>query len=304
MPTDDTRLALMSAPRSLMRRSAARAGLLLAPSLVLLFFLVLVPIGFVVVYSFWLRTATGAVKPELTLVNWRELFGDSYYWRILGRTLRLALETTGACALIGYVVGYFLANTGIRRRTLLVLLVMMPFWISFVIRTLSWIHVLGATGVLNSTLGQLGLIRAPLKLLYTDFSVHMGLIHALLPFMILNVFVSLEAIDRNTVAAAQTLGASPWRAFLDVTLPLSLPGLGAGCLLCFVLGSGTYITPLLLGGPGNVMFASLIYDAIITQFDWPLGAALSIVLVALLGAIVFAYNRYLGLTHVLRSLAR
>ena len=286
------------------RRTVTTAGLLLAPSLALLFFLVLVPIGFVAVYSFWLRTATGAVKPELTLVSWRELFGDPYYWRILGRTMRLALVTTAACALIGYVVAYFLAHTAIKRRTLLVLLIMMPFWISFVIRTLSWIHVLGTTGVVNSALMQMGVIRTPLKLLYTDVSIHMGLIHALLPFMVLNVFVSLEGIDRNTVAAAQTLGASPWRAFLDVTLPLSLPGLGAGCLLCFVLCSGTYITPLLLGGPGNFMFASLIYDAIIAQFDWPFGAALSIVLLALLGAVVLAYNRHMGLTHVLRSLAR
>lgn len=286
------------------RRNAARAGLLLAPSLALLLFLVVVPIGFVAVYSFWLRTATGAVRPELTLANWRELFGDAYYWRILVRTLRLSIVTTSICAVIGYAVAYFIANTLITRRTLLVLLIMMPFWISFVIRTLSWVHVLGTTGVVNSVLGQLGVIATPLKMLYTDFSIYMGLIHALLPFMVLNVFVSLEAIDRNTVAAAQTLGASPWRAFLDVTLPLSLPGLGAGCLLCFVLCSGTYITPLLLGGPGDFMFASLIYDAIITQFDWPFGAVLSIVLLVLLGTVVFAYNRYMGLTHVLRSLAR
>ena len=286
------------------RQRATSAGLLLAPSLLLLILLVIVPIGFVIVYSFWLRTATGAVKPELTLANWRELFGDPYYWRILGRTLRLAAVSTGICAVLGYVVAYFVANTTIKRRTLLVLLIMMPFWISFVIRTLSWIHVLGTTGVVNSALVTLGIVHAPIRLLYTDFSIYMGLIHALLPFMVLNIFVSLESIDRNTVAAAQTLGASPWRAFLDVTLPLSLPGLGAGCLVCFVFCSGTYITPLLLGGPGNFMFASLIYDAIVGQFDWPFGAVLSIVLLLFLGAVVAAYNHYMGLTHVLRSLAR
>src|SRR5262245_52092733 len=183
------------------RQRATSAGLLLAPSLLLLVLLVLVPIGFVAVYSFWLRTATGAVRPELTLVNWRELFGDPYYWRILGRTLRLAVVTTAVCAVIGYVAGYFLANTGIKRRPL----IMMPFWISFVIRTLSWVHVLGTTGVVNSLLGRMGVIDAPLKLLYTDLAIHVGLIHALLPFMVLNIFVSLESIDRNTVAAAQTL---------------------------------------------------------------------------------------------------
>ena len=293
-----------SAAQSAVRAEAATWGLLLAPSLSLLFFLVIVPIGFIVVYSFWLRTATGAVSAQFTLVNWRELFGDSYYWQILGRTMVLAVSTTAICALLGYVVAYFLANTRIKRRVLLILLLMMPFWISFVIRTLSWIHVLGTTGVVNTFLQWLGVTDQPIKLLYNDVSIYMGLIHVLLPFMVLNIFVSLDSIDRNTVAAARTLGATPWQAFLDIVLPLSLPGLGAGCLLCFVLCSGTYITPLLLGGPGNFMFASLIFDSIIGQFDWPFGAVLSILLLVLLGAVVLAYNRYMGLSQVLRSFAR
>ncbi|MFO1159988.1 MAG: ABC transporter permease [Reyranellaceae bacterium] len=283
---------------------AATWGLLLAPSLSLLFFLVIVPIGFVLVYSFWLRTVSGAVRPEFNLGNWRELFGDLYYWQILGRTMVLAVSTTAICALVGYVVAYFLANTRIKRRMLLILLLMMPFWISFVIRTLSWVHVLGTTGVVNTLLQWLGLTDQPIKLLYNDVSIYMGLIHVLLPFMVLNIFVSLDSIDRNTVSAARTLGATPWQAFLDIVLPLSLPGLGAGCLLCFVLCSGTYITPLLLGGPGNFMFASLIFDSIIGQFDWPFGSVLSILLLVLLGAVVLAYNRYMGLSQVLRSFAR
>jgi spermidine/putrescine transport system permease protein len=302
MPAETSPLAMSPMAGRAARREATAAAMLLAPSLALLVFLVMVPLGFIAVYSFWLRTASGAVKPEFNLTSWRELLGDPYYWWILGRTLKLAAVATGACAVIGYVVAYFLANTGIRRRALLVLLIMMPFWISFVIRTLSWIHILGATGVVNGALLQLGVIRTPVRLLYTDFSIYLGLIHALLPFMVLNIFVSLEGIDANAVAAAQTLGASPWRAFVDVTFPLSLPGLGAGCLLCFVLCSGTYITPLVLGGPGNVMFASLIYDAIVGQFDWPFGAVLSLVLLTLVGAIVFVYNRYMGLGHLLRHL--
>lgn len=286
------------------RSEAATWGLLLAPSLSLLFFLVIVPIGFVFVYSFWLRTTTGAVRPEFNLGNWRELFGDLFYWEILGRTMVLAVSTTAICAVIGYVVAYFLANTRIKRRGLLILLLLMPFWISFVIRTLSWVHVLGTTGVVNTFLQWLGLIGQPVKLLYNDVSIYIGLIHVLLPFMVLNIFVSLDSIDRNTVAAARTLGATPWQAFLDIVLPLSLPGLGAGCLLCFVLCSGTYITPLLLGGPGDFMFASLIFDSIIGQFDWPFGATLSILLLVLLGAVVLAYNRYMGLSQVFRSFAR
>jgi spermidine/putrescine transport system permease protein len=286
------------------RGAFARPARLLSPALSMLFMLLVVPILFVLVYSFWLRTATGAVQPTLTLANWRELFSDVYYWEILFRTLRLAVVTTTICALVGYVVAYFLAYTRFRKRILLVLLLMLPFWISFVIRTMSWIHVLGTTGVVNTVLVSLGLVGEPVKLLYNDVAIHVGLIHVLLPFMILNIFVSLDGIDRNVVDAASTLGAPPWRGFLDVTLPLSLPGLGAGCLLCFILCCGTYITPLLLGGPRNAMFASLIFDAVIAQFDWPFGAALSILLLVLLGSVVLIYNRYMGLSQVFRTLAR
>lgn len=280
-----------------------RPALLLTPALGLLLMLLVVPVAFVLVYSFWLRTATGAVRATFTLANWHELLSDGYYWLILLRTLKLAAITTAICAALGYVVAYFLANTRIKRRILLVLLLLLPFWISFIIRTMSWIQVLGANGIVNSALQSLGLVDAPLKLLYNDVSIYLGLVHVLLPFMILNIFVSLDGIDRNVVAAARTLGAGEFHAFLDVTLPLSLPGLGAGCLLCFVLCCGTYITPLLLGGPGNVMFASLIYDAVIAQFDWPFGAVLSMLLLSLLGAVVLLYNRYMGLSQVLRSLS-
>ncbi|MEA2781998.1 MAG: spermidine/putrescine transport system permease protein [Rhodospirillaceae bacterium] len=278
--------------------------LLLSPAVASLSVLLVIPVLFIVVYSFWLRTASGQVVPQFTLDNWRELFGDIYYWEILGRTLRLSVTTTLACALLGYPVAYFLAYTRMRLRFLLALLLMLPFWISFVIRTMSWIHVLGTNGFINRLLLQLGLIDEPFKLLYNDISIHLGLMHVLLPFMILNIYVSLDGMDRNLASAARTLGAGAWRAFRDITFPLSLPGLAAGCLLCFVMTSGTYVTPLLLGGPGNAMFASLIYDAIIRQFDWPFGAVLSLLLLALLATVVLIYNRFLGMSQVFRSFGR
>lgn len=284
------------------RAALARPALLLAPGVGLLVCFLIVPVCFVLVYSFWLRTGSGLVQRSFTWANWEELFSDEYYWLILARTTKLAVVTTAICAALGYVVAYFLAHTRFKRRLLLILLLMLPFWISFIIRTMSWVQVLGANGVINGALLWLGVIDAPLKLIYTELSVYLGLVHVQLPFMILNIFVSLDGIDRTLVAASRTLGAPPWRAFLDVTLPLSLPGLGAGCLLCFVLCFGTYITPLLLGGPGNFMFASLIFDAVITHFDWPMGAALSMLLLALLSAVVLIYNRYMGLSQVLRSL--
>lgn len=282
-------------------RGGPRPWLLLSPALGTVLLLLVIPIGFIVVYSFWLRTATGADLPGLHLDNWREVLGDPFYRAFLGQTLRIAVVTTLLCALLGYAPAYCLANSRSRHRALLLVLLMLPFWISYIIRTLSWITILGAGGAINQTLQALGLIDRPLQLLYNEAAVILGLAHYLLPFMILNIYVSLEGIDRHLIDAARSLGATPWQAFREVTLPLSLPGLAAGSLLCFVLGAGTYITPLILGGTGDWMFANLIFEAVVTQLNWPLGSALSLVLLALLGAIVLLYNHVLGLGQVAKS---
>ena len=175
----------------------------------------------------------------------------------------------------------------------------MPFWISFTIRTFSWIHILGEQGLINVTLLRLGIIDAPLTMLYTEGAVIMGLTHFLLPYMILNVYVSLEGIDRSLIAAARSMGCTSAQAFREVTLPLSLPGLGAGLLLCFVLAAGSYVTPQLLGGTRDALFGNLIYDTIMDQLNWPLGATLSIVLFVLLGLVAAAYSRYMGLSQII-----
>ncbi|MEN8742483.1 MAG: ABC transporter permease, partial [Phaeobacter gallaeciensis] len=160
----------------------------------------------------------------------------------------------------------------------------------------------GVSGAFNSALLALGIIDEPIQMLYNEVTVILGLVHFLLPFMILNIFVSLDGIDTNLENAANSLGATRWQAFLQVTLPLSLPGLAAGGLLCFVLGAGTYITPLVLGGPRDAMFANLVFEAIITQLNWPLGSALSLMLLAVLGALVMIYNRYLGMAQLMKGL--
>lgn len=290
----------MTAPA---RANLARPWLLLSPALVSVGLLLVVPAGFILVYSFWLRTATGADVPDLHLGNWREVLGDDFYRAILWQTLRIAAVSTIVCAVLGYVPAYFIARTRVRHKTLLLLLLMLPFWISYIIRTLSWINILGVSGGINTTLLWLGVLDEPLNMLYNEAAVVLGLVHYLLPFMILNVYVSLDGIDRNLEPAARTLGCTPWQAFREVTLPLSLPGLAAGSLLCFVLGAGTYITPLILGGPGDAMFANLIFESVIIQLDWPLGSALSTVLLVLLGSVVLLYNRFMGLSQVYKSLA-
>ena len=280
---------------------AARPWILLSPALAAVAFLLVVPVLFIIVYSFWLRSAAGAEIPGFYLDNWAEVFSDAFYRDILFSTLRIAAITTVLCGLLGYVPAYFIAMSETRFKTLLLLLLILPFWISYIIRTMSWINILGASGGLNRMLIYLGLIAEPLQILYNEWTVILGLVHFLLPFMVLNVFVSLDGIDRNLLDASRSLGASEFQSFREVTLPLSLPGLAAGGLLCFVLSAGTYITPLVLGGPRDAMFANLVFEAIITQLNWPLGSALSIVLLVVLGGIVAVYNRLAGLGQIAKS---
>ena len=182
------------------------------------------------------------------------------------------------------------------------LLLMLPFWISYIIRTLSWINILGESGLINYILTRSGMLSTPLDILYNETSVILGLVQYMLPFMILNIYVSLEGIDKSLTEAARSLGCTEWQAFREVILPLSLPGVSAGCLLVFVLSAGTYITPLILGGPGNEMIANLIYNRVIGTLDWPFGSAISVLLIGLLGIIVFTYNKYLGINQIFKNL--
>lgn len=282
-------------------REARQPWLLLSPSLLAVILLLFVPLVFIVVYSFWLRTATGADVAGLHFDNWQEALTDSFYRDILLHSLKVAAITTIVCALAGYPAAYFVAHSS-GNKALLLLLLMLPFWVSYIIRTMSWINILGASGAVNALLLWSGIIAEPIQMLYNEVTVILGLVHFLLPFMILNIFVSLDSLDGNIVDAANSLGATRWRAFLEVTLPLSLPGLAAGGLLCFVLAAGTYITPLILGGPSDAMFANLVFEAIITQLNWPLGSALSLMLLGVLGTLVLIYNHFLGMGQLMKGL--
>ncbi len=282
-------------------REARQPWILLSPALTAVLFLLVIPLIFIVVYSFWLRSAMGADTVGFHLDNWQKALTDPFYRDILLNTLKIAAITTGLCGLMGYPAAYFIARSG-GNRLILLLLLILPFWISYIIRTMSWINILGTSGALNTLFVSLGILDEPIQMLYNEATVILGLVHFLLPFMVLNVYVSLEGIDTNLEDAANSLGATRWQAFTQVTLPLSLPGLAAGGLLCFVLGAGTYITPIVLGGPRDAMFANLVYEAIITQLNWPLGSALSLLLLIVLGLLVAIYNRYLGLSQLAKGL--
>jgi spermidine/putrescine transport system permease protein len=275
---------------------------LLSPALSAVFLLLVVPVCFIVVYSFWLRAPTGADIPAFQFGNYAKFFADFFYPSILIRTIRVALETVIICLVMGYIPAYFFWQSKTKYKAVLFLLIMLPFWISFIIRTMSWINILGDTGLINHFLVKFGLLSSPLGMLYNEGSVLMGLLQYLLPFMILNIYVSLEGIDKSLLEAARSMGCTEWQAFREVTLPLSLPGVSAGSLLVFVLTAGTYLPPMILGGPGNEMIANLIFKRVIGTLDWPFGSAISVILLFLLVVIVWTYNKYLGINQIFKSL--
>lgn len=281
-----------------------RPWLLLSPALVFITVLVVIPMAFILVYSMYENIDLAVDVPAFQFGNWQELLTDGYYHTAIWKTLRLSVIVTVLAAIMGYIPAYVIAMTKYRHKWLLLLLLIIPFWISFIIRTLSWIHIFGNQGALNGLLSWLGLIDAPLSIMYTEFTVIVGFIHVFLPYMILNVYVSLEGIDPNLEPAARTLGATPWQAFREVTLPLSLPGLAAGSLLVFVLTGGSYVTPLILGGPSDFMFGNLVYDAIVTELNWPMGATLSFALLLLLGSVVILYSRFMGMNQLAKAFER
>ena len=281
-----------------------RPWILLSPALVFITALVVVPMAFILVYSFYENIDLAQDVPAFQFGNWQELLTDSYYRTAIWKTLRLSLIVTVLAAVLGYIPAYVIAMTRYRHKWLLLLLLIIPFWISFIIRTLSWIHIFGNQGALNGRLRFLGLTDAPRSMMYTEFTVIVGFIHVFLPYMILNIYVSLEGIDQNLEPAARTLGATPWQAFKEVTLPLSVPGLAAGCLLVFVLTGGSYVTPLILGGPSDFLFGNLVYDAVVTELNWPMGATLSFALLLFLGSVVVLYSKLMGMDQLSKAFGR
>ena len=270
---------------------------LLAPSLTAIALLLLIPLVFTALLS--VGALTVGEEPTAPGADaWQAVLGDFFYWWFLVKTMLVAAAATAIAALLGYPPAYFLATSKSRWKGLLLLLIVLPFWISYIIRTMSWINVLGASGAINEAAMALGIADAPWPLLYNQTSVVVGLVHFVLPFMILNIYVALEGLDESMTGAARSLGASPWEAFRRITLPLSLPGLAAGALICFLLAAGSYVTPAILGGPTDAMFANLVYEAVIIQLDWRTGAVLAPVLLAALGLVTLLAARTLGLERI------
>jgi putrescine transport system permease protein len=217
--------------------------------------------------------------------------------RVYVSSLGLAALATLLCLLIGYPVAFAIARTPGVWRQLLLFLVMLPFWTSFLIRVYAWIAILEPNGLVNQSLIAVGLIAAPLPLLNNQFSVELGLVYSYLPFMILPLYGNLSRLDQSLIEAAADLGARPMQTFLGVTLPLTFPGIAAGSLLVLIPAIGEFVIPDLLGGPDTLMIGKVLWDEFFNNRDWPVAAAVAVVLVAALAVPLLAAQRFLERGH-------
>ncbi len=270
--------------------SLGLAGLL-APVAIWLGLFFLVPLLLIVAYSFGTSDVYGGITLGFNPGNYLRVF-DPLYLEIVGRTFVIAALNTLLCLALGYPLAYFIVFKGRRWRNALVLLVMVPFWTSLLIRAYAWVVILGGNGIANRTLQFLGITDEPLTLIFTPEAVLMGMVYSYLPFMVLPLYAALEKFDTRLKEAAQDLGASRWHTFWRVTFPLSLPGVIAGSILVFIPSAGEFVIPDLLGGSRTVMTGNLIQNQFLQARDWAFGSALSVLLaVLLLGAIMFYVRR-------------
>jgi spermidine/putrescine transport system permease protein len=263
--------------------------LFLVPAWVWLALLFAAPFAIVLGYSFLTRGVYGGVEGPWTTENYVRLM-DSLYLSILLRSFLMASAATALCLILAFPAALFISGAG-SHKNLYLQLVMLPFWTSFLVRTYAWLFLLRDTGLINTVLQALGIIKVPLPLLYNDGAVLLGLVYGYLPFMVLPIYAILERLDPALVEAAADLGARPLAAVFKVVLPLSKPGILAGAVLVFIPCLGAYLTPDLLGGGRSVLVGNLVQNQFTNARDWPFGAAVSILLMALVTLVVWRLLR-------------
>lgn len=226
-----------------------------------------------------------------TLDNYRFLTEDNLYWYSYLKSIQIAFISTVICLFIGYPMAYGIARAKPRTRNILLMLVILPFWTSFLLRVYAWIGLLGKNGLVNNLLLKIGLTESPVQFLYTDAAVYLGIVYTYIPFMILPLYVSLQKMDRDLRDAAADLGATPWHSFINITLPLSMPGIIAGCMLVFIPAIGEYVIPSLLGGMDSLMIGRTLFDEFFINRDWPLASAVATVLLIILVVPIMLFQR-------------
>lgn len=236
-------------------------------------------------------TQDAFLQIKLNLANYVFLVQDPLYLSAYLSSLKIAAVATLLCLLLGYPMAYGIARAAPGVRTVLLFLIVLPFWTSFLIRIYAWIGILKENGFLNNLLGTLGIIDQPLALLHTNFAVYLGIVYSYLPFMILPLYATLVRLDLSLLEAASDLGARPLRAFVSITLPLSMPGVIAGSLLVFIPAVGEFVIPDLLGGPGTLMIGKVLWTEFFSNRDWPLASAIAVALLLLLVTPMFWFRR-------------
>ena len=258
------------------------------PPLVWVVLFLLVPYLLMFGYSFWSVSSSQAIVHSWTLDNYRELLSKPVYWQTLLRSMWIAARVTAFSLLLGYPVAYYLSFYAGPRKDLLYQLVIIPLWVSYLVRAYAWKIILGTDGVLNTLLQYAHVTRHPLDfLLYSPFAVVLTLTHIYTPFTFLPIYASLEHIPRNLVEASHDLGGSPLQTFWRVILPLSIPGVVAGATFAFVLSLGDFLAPALLGGPSGIMISNIVVSLFGAAYNWPLGAAISLSMLLLVMGLLF-----------------
>jgi putrescine transport system permease protein len=235
-----------------------------------------------------------AIELKLHLGNFARLFEDSLYANAYLNSIKTAAISTFLCLLIGYPMAYGIARTSTQWRNILLMLVMLPFWTSFLLRVYAWIGILQSNGVLNNLLLALGVIDEPLVILQTDVAVYIGIVYSYLPFMVLPLYANLEKLDNTLLEAAADLGCRPTRAFFAITLPLSMSGIVAGSMLVFIPAVGEFVIPALLGGPDSLMIGRVLWEEFFNNRDWPVASSVAIAMLVLLVVPIMIFQRYQG----------
>lgn len=265
--------------------------LTLVPPAAWLAFFFVAPLLIIFVYSFFERGIYGEVVYTFTLGNYIKAF-DPLYLQTLWRSVWISVVSTLICLILGYPLAWHIARQSASMKKLLLVLLIVPFWTNFLVRTYAWIFILRTEGLMNTALLSMGIINEPIEILFTQTAVIIGLVYTYLPFMVLPIYVSIEKLDTALFDACKDLGASGWQVFRKIMLPLTKPGIVSGCILVFVPCLGAYITPDLLGGSRNLMVGNLIQIQFLSARDWPFGAALSFIVMAIVLMLLFAYARW------------
>jgi putrescine transport system permease protein len=286
-------------------RLSQAGGRRLVAGIPTLWLLLLFLVPFIIVFRISFSEVRLAIPPYTPLIAWRHgspslelhasaysfLFTDPLYVSSYLYSLKVAAVSTLCCLLLGYPMAYAIARSGAATRSVLLMLIVLPFWTSFLLRVYAWIGLLKNNGVINNVLLYLGVIHHPLALLQTDFAVYIGIVYSYLPFMILPLYANLEKHDPALLEAAADLGARPWRAFRSITLPQSMPGIAAGSLLVFIPAVGEYVIPSLLGRTDQIMIGRVLSDEFFENRDWPVASAVAILILLVLIVPIMLFQR-------------